>query len=194
LDSAEEKIGNIKEGMAYLNYLRGRLLAIKQSPASNRSMLKCAEYYKKAIELGYNEALVKYYWGLHDKAWDSRESAISNFESVINLIGIDSELGKKAAKEIESIKAKKKGGCFIATAVYGSENAIEVLLLRTFRDNILYSSRIGSYFVRLYYFLSPPVAYLLKQNSLLRKLVRKYIMYPIVNFCGLMMQKNQKEK
>lgn len=194
LDSAEKKIGNIQEGMAYLNYLRGRLLAIKQSPASNRSMLKCAEYYKRAIELGYNEALVKYHWGLHDKAWDSRESAIANFESVINLKGIDTELGKEARKEIENIKAKKKSGCFIATAVYGSETAIEVLVLRSFRDSILYSSKIGSSFVRIYYFLSPPVANLLKKNFLLRNLVRKYIMYPIVSFCDLMMKKTQKEK
>ncbi|MBD3343205.1 MAG: hypothetical protein GF353_29180 [Candidatus Lokiarchaeota archaeon] len=193
LDNIEKKIGDLQDGMALLNYLRGRLVAIKQSIASNRSMLKCAEHYKKAIEFGYNEALVRYNWGLHDKAWDSRESAITNFERVVELSRADSELGKKAAKEIESIKAKK-GGCFIATAVYGSENALEVVVLRSFRDNVLFSSKIGRYFVSLYYAVSPPFARLLNQNFILKKLVRKCILQPIVNFCNLKLQKNQSEK
>jgi len=53
-------------------------------------------------------------------------------------------------------------GCFIATAVYGSYDADEVLILREFRDGKLASSDIGRFLIRLYYFVSPPIAELLE--------------------------------
>lgn len=53
----------------------------------------------------------------------------------------------------------KKGGCYIATAVYGSYDAPSVCLLRRFRDNNLSTNFLGRVFVKLYYTTSP---YLLK--------------------------------
>jgi hypothetical protein len=41
--------------------------------------------------------------------------------------------------------------CFVATAVYGSEDAREVEVLREFRDNILEKNGPGRAIVRLYY-------------------------------------------
>ena len=41
--------------------------------------------------------------------------------------------------------------CFIATVVYGNENATEVQVLRNFRDNELNQSLLGRKFVRAYY-------------------------------------------
>lgn len=73
------------------------------------------------------------------------------------------------------------GPCFIATAVYGAENAPEVLALRSFRDDILLSSKLGSALVNFYYLISPPVARLLRANSLLRDIVRKAVVCPIAN-------------
>ena len=49
----------------------------------------------------------------------------------------------------------KNGGCYIATAVYGSYNCPEVWVLRRFRDNVLNSNFIGRAFIRIYYILSP---------------------------------------
>lgn len=69
--------------------------------------------------------------------------------------------------------------CFIATAVYGSENAPDVLILRRFRDDILLSSMFGRFLINIYYRLSPPVARLLSSNSFLRRVVRKAVVHPI---------------
>lgn len=49
------------------------------------------------------------------------------------------------------------GGCYIATAVYGSYDCPEVWVLRRYRDNILLQSWYGKIFVRIYYAISPTV-------------------------------------
>lgn len=47
------------------------------------------------------------------------------------------------------------GGCFVATAVYGSYDCPEVWTLRRFRDNTLASTWYGRAFIRTYYAISP---------------------------------------
>jgi hypothetical protein len=49
----------------------------------------------------------------------------------------------------------KYGGCYVATAVYGSYNCPEVWALRRFRDQVLQPYAIGRMFVRAYYAISP---------------------------------------
>ena len=49
----------------------------------------------------------------------------------------------------------KSEGCYIATVVYGSYDCPEVWTLRRYRDLKLYSSLIGTLFVRTYYAISP---------------------------------------
>lgn len=51
-----------------------------------------------------------------------------------------------------------KEGCFVATAVYGSYDAPEVLLLRRFRDDALRKTAFGRGFIAVYYRVSPSVA------------------------------------
>lgn len=51
-----------------------------------------------------------------------------------------------------------KGGCYIATAVYGSFEAPEVLTLRQFRDERLQPTKAGRAFIRMYYRISPALA------------------------------------
>ena len=46
-------------------------------------------------------------------------------------------------------------GCYIATCVYGSYDAPEVLTLRRFRDEILKKHMLGRAFIRCYYAISP---------------------------------------
>lgn len=74
---------------------------------------------------------------------------------------------------------KKKEGCYIATAVYGSYDAPEVITLRRFRDETLKKSFFGRLFIKVYYTLSPPIAKRLKNarrvNSCVKKLLDKLV-------------------
>lgn len=45
--------------------------------------------------------------------------------------------------------------CYIATACYNSSTAEEVIFLRTFRDKVLYPSKLGRLFIQIYYKISP---------------------------------------
>ena len=47
------------------------------------------------------------------------------------------------------------GGCYIATAIYGSYDCPQVWTLRRFRDNTLAETWYGRAFIRTYYAISP---------------------------------------
>jgi hypothetical protein len=81
---------------------------------------------------------------------------------------------------IAHFTAAIKHGCFIATAAYGTPTAEQIDVLREFRDSVLLKSTAGSQFVALYCQLSPPVADFIARNDLLRTLVRKLVVDPIV--------------
>lgn len=70
------------------------------------------------------------------------------------------------------MRTSDKDGCFIATTVYGSYEAPEVLTLRVFRDEILLPSLFGRIFVACYYQASPPLANLLDHFPTLRAPVK----------------------
>lgn len=72
-------------------------------------------------------------------------------------------------------------GCFIATAVYGSYAADEVLVLREFRDRKLASFSFGRFLIRFYYFVSPPIAELIEVFPFAKK-PTKYVLDKIVRY------------
>ncbi|MFB3855660.1 MAG: CFI-box-CTERM domain-containing protein [Vicinamibacterales bacterium] len=76
------------------------------------------------------------------------------------------------------------GGCFIATAAFASPDAVEVSVLRQFRDRYLLASRPGRLFVRAYYRVSPALADWLRQHEPYRIVVREGLR-PIVWWAGL---------
>jgi len=73
------------------------------------------------------------------------------------------------------------GGCFIATAAYGTSTAEEIDVLRAFRDEVLLESTLGSRLVNFYYEVSPPVADFISGHAVLRKLVRDILVDPIAS-------------
>ena len=61
----------------------------------------------------------------------------------------------KAEEDYVAPAPKKKSGCYVATAVYGSYDCPQVWTLRRFRDQQLAASLPGQAFIRLYYAVSP---------------------------------------
>ena len=72
------------------------------------------------------------------------------------------------------------GGCFIATAAYGTDTAKEIDTLREFRDAVLLPNSLGAKLVSLYYKTSPPIANFISQHEVLRTAVRVGFVDPIV--------------
>ena len=68
--------------------------------------------------------------------------------------------------EIKDAPSRCKGGCYIATAVYGSYDCPEVWTLRRFRDFYLADSRGGRILIKLYYIVSPTIVRYLGKNAL----------------------------
>ena len=64
------------------------------------------------------------------------------------------------------------GGCFIATAAYGSPMEAHVTILKNFRDNYLLPCALGRIFVRTYNKYSPPVAHFIAKHETLKVAVR----------------------
>ncbi|MCM8788753.1 MAG: hypothetical protein NC907_03070, partial [Candidatus Omnitrophica bacterium] len=68
------------------------------------------------------------------------------------------------------------GGCFIATAAFGSYQEKHVWVLRQFRDRYLLTNSIGRVFVKWYYKHSPKCASIIAQNDILRTIARIALM------------------
>jgi prepilin-type N-terminal cleavage/methylation domain-containing protein len=87
---------------------------------------------------------------------------------------------------LSNMTASVSGGCFIATAAYGSPEAPAVMLLRDFRDEILLKTKPGEEFVTWYYRVSPPLAKIITDNSFL-KFVTQILLVPLIIIAVIMM-------
>lgn len=75
---------------------------------------------------------------------------------------------------------RKKGGCFIATAIYSSYDSQQVVVLREFRDMYLLTNPVGKFFVQIYYLISPPIAQYISNKPKIIVVLKKYILDQIV--------------
>ena len=103
----------------------------------------------------------------------SNSDAISQAETVDDRDNLHSESSLNKDKSNEESPGKE--GCYIATAVYGSYDAPEVLVLRKFRDEILAKSFWGRWFIRVYYRFSPSIARRLKRANRVNRFVRSIL-------------------
>ena len=71
--------------------------------------------------------------------------------------------------------SKKKKGCYIATAVYGSYDCPQVWTLRRYRDFSLSRTAPGRLFVKLYYAASPALVKLFGKQRWFRSLWKKFL-------------------
>lgn len=105
--------------------------------------------------------------GTETVVFTARDSTgLSSQSNIVTLTVI----GEAEVFENEEINKKD---CFIATAAYGTSMAEEVQILRKFRNEYLLSNPLGRAFVQVYYKISPTVAEFIRENALLRTIVRK---------------------
>ncbi len=127
-------------------------------------------YAQKALEFhpdcpDAHLALALLYEAREPMTAEDRELAIAYYEKYLRLIGTPTcerdKSGVQVARDSlaslrkETTHETAKGGCFVATAVYGGVDHPDVRLLRAFRDEVLSSSAPGRALVRLYYAISP---------------------------------------
>lgn len=72
------------------------------------------------------------------------------------------------------------GGCYVATAIYGSYDCPEVWLLRRYRDFSLQQSVLGRLFIKVYYKISPIFVKYFGNNRIFKS-VGKFVLDKIVN-------------
>ena len=77
--------------------------------------------------------------------------------SRVSIVGASIEYmdGTSVDLDLSQIALSYGGGCYVATAVYGSYDCPEVWTLRRYRDNVLASTWYGRLFIRTYYAISP---------------------------------------
>jgi hypothetical protein len=78
------------------------------------------------------------------------------------------------------------GGCFIATATYGSSMDAHANLLMEFRDRFLLINPLGEEFLKLYYTYSPRVVDVVAKHERLRKVV-SYSLLPFAAMAYVML-------
>ena len=67
-------------------------------------------------------------------------------------------------------RSRKKSGCYVATAVFGSYDCPQVWTLRRYRDNILAETWYGRAFIHSYYAVSPSLVKWLGETEWFNKM------------------------
>lgn len=76
-----------------------------------------------------------------------------------------------ASRDITS-QVQTRGGCFVATAVFGGYDVPEVRTLRRFRDERLSKSPGGRWFIRSYYSVGPHLASAVNGKPRVKRVLR----------------------
>ena len=93
---------------------------------------------------------------------------------IIEAIALQS-IKRESSYSQSSSKSSSSGGCYIATAVYGSYDCPEVCVLRRYRDNRLQKNTLGRLFVKVYYAISPTLVKWFGKKAWFTSLWRGYL-------------------
>ena len=169
----EKKLPYLQGKLTLLDYLGVRLPGL---------CLSLAFYYKDVrnrpltLEWLKNAAAADDYEDLDNKSF-FYEVAHDNKARAKK--GVDEMSSPKKTSPVP-VKKDSSGGCFIATAVYQSPIAPEVLIFRRYRDEVLCRSVPGRVGINLYYRLSPPLASFISRSPFLRGMTNTVLLRPIL--------------
>lgn len=97
--------------------------------------------------------------------------------------------GDNSAGEESGSSGGSGGGCFIATAAYGSYHHPHVKILRKFRDRILNKNYFGKKIIQFYYKYSPSIACFINRDNRLQIIV-KLALLPVILLCWIVLLGN----
>jgi hypothetical protein len=106
--------------------------------------------------------------------WSGDAQAIANASLASTTITMDKSYSITANFETVG------GGCFIATAAYGTPLAGDIQILREFRDDYLLTNPLGRAFVHFYYATSPPIAEVISRHGVLMLMARAMLVPAVV--------------
>jgi Leucine-rich repeat (LRR) protein len=92
-------------------------------------------------------------------------------DTIVDVEVVETAITMEGSYEITA-NFEKSGGCFIATAAYGTPMAEEIQILREFRDEYLFTNPLGKALVGLYYQVSPPIAEFITDHPSLKPIMR----------------------
>lgn len=113
-----------------------------------KKMIKMQEEIVKSCSWTYSNGGYVVEYTLTDEAKTYRIDEIMEWHNNLKELHPEYEIPSRPS-------ASSSGGCYIATAVYGSYDCPEVWTLRRFRDYTLAESTIGRMFIKAYYTTSP---------------------------------------
>jgi hypothetical protein len=112
--------------------------------------------------------------------WDAPSIAVDSLDNV----HIIYRLPDRQLSRWSDLKYATNKGCFIATAVLGSELQHRINILRSFRDLYLVNNSTGKAFIKAYNKYSPPLGDYIADRGWMRILVRTMLL-PIIGFLSL---------
>ncbi len=137
-------------------------------------------------ELGFAIYRKKYVYGTYSLLTTVDKDTTSYTDSGLNenanyyyTVAAYSLAGNSYSNEAYAATGDDTGGCFIATAAYGSPMETHVKTLRDFRDRFLATNDTGRFLLRLYYKYSPPLAHYIAYHNIARSVIR-WALLPLV--------------
>jgi hypothetical protein len=172
--------------VAYEKYLK--ILEIVFAVEKGQSL--SPENFKDSARTEELTIVTSVYWDLlriydtSDKYGERQQVAARQLANFVKFTPIFPDIIKRAESFVKQAKhpgviknflklaSNERPRCFIATSAFESPLALEVQILRVYREQTLKKSKIGRNFIKKYYHFSPSIAVFLDKYSILKPAVR----------------------
>ncbi len=177
IDIVNDAMNKYNKYIKYTNSIYYRKIIEETKILSSEQLISTAPEFAKTYTVEELKDVINQAWKITiklnrmDVRTETREKLNSNKNSLKEI---------RKANDIHttsssSSSSSNSSGCYIATMVYGSYDAPEVLVLRDFRDRILLKSQIGKMFVNTYYKYSPKFVELTKDIKIVHTIFRNIL-------------------